>query len=406
MFPNFIEAKFNITDTSGHVLRLRLIRHTITLAKSKADADEERKEREAEAIERAKYRPPNSRRSGVHDTNQEMAIESDEDIEDPGITATVKRYLKYDNPFLYSTNVHRYVIQAICTGQVCGLLPSVSRADHILAATNLTPTQMRSIIQNRVDIRLPTHFHLPNVVSIQAQSQLQESIKQQVTFKRRLVNPSNSCANWNAPSRVNPTDNSPDTYFIRDANQTWLSKVLKVVADVESEFQLDCLQSSCYRFMVHRLILSLNRLPDSVENLAISKDKFLYMGGAGGTGKSRVIKATIKCFRSLECEVRLHVTATTGVAADQINGGTIDSLCQLPRKSDEPDFEVEEEEATESIFDMSIDRWTYCQFLILDEVYFAIYLTDMLLTSYVGFNAGRWEACANLEEVMSHQEVN
>ncbi|PVH91040.1 hypothetical protein DM02DRAFT_546587, partial [Periconia macrospinosa] len=50
-----------------------------------------------------------------------------------------------------------------------------------------------------------------------------------------------------------------------------------------------------------------------------------FVGGEGGTGKSRVIEALVALFSSKGMRHRLLVTATSGTAAARINGITIHS---------------------------------------------------------------------------------
>jgi hypothetical protein len=54
-----------------------------------------------------------------------------------------------------------------------------------------------------------------------------------------------------------------------------------------------------------------------------------FVGGEGGTGKSRVIEALIALFASKGIRHRLLVTATSGTAAASINGITIHSACNF-----------------------------------------------------------------------------
>ena len=53
--------------------------------------------------------------------------------------------------------------------------------------------------------------------------------------------------------------------------------------------------------------------------------------GPGGTGKTKVIGAIVTLFDRIGCPEKLLLSATTGVAADIINGSTIHSLCHLSR---------------------------------------------------------------------------
>ncbi|KID81371.1 PIF1 protein [Metarhizium guizhouense ARSEF 977] len=52
-----------------------------------------------------------------------------------------------------------------------------------------------------------------------------------------------------------------------------------------------------------------------------------FIGGEGGTGKSRVIEALVELFKSKEQPNRVLITATSGTAAARINGFTIHSAC-------------------------------------------------------------------------------
>lgn len=55
----------------------------------------------------------------------------------------------------------------------------------------------------------------------------------------------------------------------------------------------------------------------------------MFLGGEGGTGKSRVVQAIADLFTLKGMSNRLLVTATSGAAAAQINGVTIHAACQL-----------------------------------------------------------------------------
>ncbi|RKK60746.1 hypothetical protein BFJ69_g17203 [Fusarium oxysporum] len=52
-----------------------------------------------------------------------------------------------------------------------------------------------------------------------------------------------------------------------------------------------------------------------------------FVGGEGGTGKSRVIEALVELFAKKDLSNRLLITATSGTAAARINGITIHSAC-------------------------------------------------------------------------------
>ena len=58
-----------------------------------------------------------------------------------------------------------------------------------------------------------------------------------------------------------------------------------------------------------------------------------FIGGEGGTGKSRIIEAVVELFASKGVSHRLLVTATLGTAAAKINGVTIHSACNLSKNT-------------------------------------------------------------------------
>jgi len=55
----------------------------------------------------------------------------------------------------------------------------------------------------------------------------------------------------------------------------------------------------------------------------------MYLGGPGGTGKSRVVNALRDMFESREEKRRFRLTAYTGVAARNIGGATLHALLQM-----------------------------------------------------------------------------
>ncbi|KAF8320194.1 uncharacterized protein EI90DRAFT_2939372, partial [Cantharellus anzutake] len=56
---------------------------------------------------------------------------------------------------------------------------------------------------------------------------------------------------------------------------------------------------------------------------------YMYMGGAGGTGKSQVIKALSAFFMKMNESRRFRICAFTGAAAKNINGSTLHSPLNL-----------------------------------------------------------------------------
>ncbi|KAF6802740.1 hypothetical protein CPLU01_16143, partial [Colletotrichum plurivorum] len=71
------------------------------------------------------------------------------------------------------------------------------------------------------------------------------------------------------------------------------------------------------------------KLDEVREDEANTEQLLLFIGGEGGTGKSRVIEALAAVFNELDESHRLLVTATSGTAAANIDGITIHSACHL-----------------------------------------------------------------------------
>jgi len=102
----------------------------------------------------------------------------------------------------------------------------------------------------------------------------------------------------------------------------------------------------------------------------------MYLGGAGGTGKSRVIEAIHDVFRILNCERQLVLTASSGSAAAKIQGVTVHSALSIP---------IDDESGTRKITSVTDNQirqisgisekqlktaelWEYRRMLIIDEI--------------------------------------
>ncbi|KAJ3455084.1 hypothetical protein MRS44_013684 [Fusarium solani] len=92
-----------------------------------------------------------------------------------------------------------------------------------------------------------------------------------------------------------------------------------------------------------------------------------FLGGEGGTGKSRVIEALTELFASKGISHRLLMTATSGVAAARINGVTIHSACGVqPNASGNGNVD---DGSTVTYVDGDARRkWKEKWLLIIDEV--------------------------------------
>ena len=80
----------------------------------------------------------------------------------------------------------------------------------------------------------------------------------------------------------------------------------------------------------------------------------MYLGGPGGTGKSRVVNALRDMFESREERHRFRLAAYTGVAARNIGGATLHALLQM-------------NESGREISDLSA-MWEGVDYLFVDEV--------------------------------------
>lgn len=91
-----------------------------------------------------------------------------------------------------------------------------------------------------------------------------------------------------------------------------------------------------------------------------------FLGGEGGTGKSRVIEALAELFASKDVSHRLLMTATSGAAAARINGVTIHSACGMQPNASSGNAD---DGSTVTYVDGDARRrWREKWLLIIDEV--------------------------------------
>jgi hypothetical protein len=99
----------------------------------------------------------------------------------------------------------------------------------------------------------------------------------------------------------------------------------------------------------------------------------IYVGGEGGTGKSRIIAAAIKYFEVINKSGELFVSAPTGSAAKVINGLTIHHLARLSRKHTQvaknsiKSLQIEDSTVSKNYRSMQT-QWKDCNYLIIDEI--------------------------------------
>ena len=95
-----------------------------------------------------------------------------------------------------------------------------------------------------------------------------------------------------------------------------------------------------------------------------------FIGGEGGTGKSRIIEAIAELFASKGIPHRLLVTATSGTAAAKINGITIHSACKFSKDGSykSVDGSVASSSAVLRVDGQTKMDWQEKYLLIIDEV--------------------------------------
>ncbi|KAF4462717.1 ATP-dependent DNA helicase PIF1, partial [Fusarium albosuccineum] len=99
----------------------------------------------------------------------------------------------------------------------------------------------------------------------------------------------------------------------------------------------------------------------------------LFVGGEGGTGKSRVIAAVAELFACTAQSHRLLVTATSGIVAANINGITIHSACKFSKdirasRGGDPDGFTSSGSAALRVDGRTKMDWQEKYGLIIDEV--------------------------------------
>jgi hypothetical protein len=100
---------------------------------------------------------------------------------------------------------------------------------------------------------------------------------------------------------------------------TLVVNALDVTQFVADRFSLNLEQSHAFRLVAdHSTCTDIGREP-----------LYMYLGGAGGTGKSQVIKAWTAFFEAMGQARKLRLCAFTGAAARNINGCTLHSSLNL-----------------------------------------------------------------------------
>ena len=116
--------------------------------------------------------------------------------------------------------------------------------------------------------------------------------------------------------------------------------------EISKELGLDEDQTDAFLTIACSVLLREN-YNNNVGSVELPEQLVLYMGGEGGTGKSKVLKALVLFLESLHLIHQLRRAAPTGVAAGNIDGCTIHSLFRIiPRKSKAKTTDETENEMT------------------------------------------------------------
>ena len=333
-------------------MRLQYIANVDTLTKSRKDAEEERIERELERnLQSQRVRPFRHRYIPNDEDNEVEGILShhDQDCNIP-----LERYLMYNNPRVKSFSIQKFVAGALSTGRVLQILPSHAEAHCCLSlgdhSSNTIPTIATKI------------FQVPNTITETRTKAWTEQIKESVKLKKEKRARSNGSFSQSIfeirDNTSHPESQEGETQYNFNVNiEARLEAVIKEVAVEQS---LNAEQLRCYNMFLEGL-----RYHARGQEIDDTRNRCIYVGGPGGTGKSRVIRAIVTLFSRIGCSDKLVVTATTGIAAKIIDGSTIHSVCHLARGNNVD----EEDKRGDRLNRLRLDNsWSNCEFLIIDEI--------------------------------------
>jgi hypothetical protein len=129
---------------------------------------------------------------------------------------------------------------------------------------------------------------------------------------------------------------------------------------IADEANLDIDQRAGFFTIAKQVLLrTLYRLKITTE---MPVQMILFLGGEGGTGKSKVLKALTKFMATLKIRHRIRLGAQTGVAAGNINGSTLHSLLDLTIKKTKKDAKPKE------ISDKVCSEFAEVDMFFIDEV--------------------------------------
>ena len=334
-----------------------------TLSKSRKDAEEERNEVVNAAA--------GNQGRGLEWRDEEGEtldyMEGDDDVQpvphDQVLdAASVERYLTYDNPVVMSFTNHAFVSAALFVAKALAILPNNRTCSTFFSLTPSDPQIPQELIRRS--------FQIPYLVSERQANHWKEVIGEQVV-KLRQFRPTQalSVTTFGELSKDPVSIPSPSFEIAAHINTiTPLERIQSVMQEVAQTFQLNKEQRRAYDIFLRPLPNLL--LGNAVVSGYDSDNRCMYLGGPGGTGKSRVIQAITEAFTQLGCRQQLLISATTGVAANLIGGSTIDSLAKIKRRTGRYKENDDVTQSTDGApYSYVVDNtWMTCNFLILDEV--------------------------------------
>ena len=274
--------------------------------------------------------------------------------------ASVEKYLTYNNPVIVSFPNHIFVSSALFIAKSLNILPDSSACTEFFSLNR----PVRNSANN-----VGRCFHIPVPVSeVQAHS-WKDHIGTKVLEQRqqRISTPAESISPPTVPSDFHLANSN--TFSNAETSRREFQHINNTMTEVARQFDLNTEQRRAYDIFLRPL----NSLLFPMAHTALSDDstnRCMYLGGPGGTGKSRVIQAIIEVFQRLQCRDQLLICATTGVAANLIGGSTVDSLAKIRRRSGR--YKEQDDSYKDmggSDYSYVVDNtWMRCNFLILDEV--------------------------------------
>ena len=284
-------------------------------------------------------------------------MEADETAEStPQIEAlqleSVERYLTYNNPIIVSFPNHTFVSSALFAAKSLSILPNSSVCNTFFSTQR----------PDTYHIQSGRHFFQAPIAVSEVQAHgWKDHIGSELIALRQQRTP--------VPAKIVSivTGKNHEMSYTGLQSQPRIETQAQHISAVAEQFHLNVEQRRAYDIFLRPLM-------DSPSSTATSSDdsanRCMYLGGPGGTGKSRVIQAIVEVFNRLGYRDQLLICATTGVAANLIGGSTVDSLAKIRRRGGR----YKETDDTQQGMDSSdhsyvVDNtWMRCNFLILDEV--------------------------------------